>query len=62
MLFLMITKWRLCDTDSSGNIILNIIIFGKLLFHFEIEARNTYFQSLITEKKRIDVKNQTLQN
>ena len=57
---ILITKWRICDTDSLENIILNIIVFGKLLFHFEVEARHTYIQSLITEEV-IHVKNQTLQ-
>ena len=50
----MTTKWRICDTDSSENIILNIIIFGKLLYHFEIEARHTF--KIITEEV-IHVKN-----
>ena len=56
----MIVKWRICDTDSLENIILNIIFFGKLLFHFEVEARHTCVESLITEEV-IHVKNQTLQ-
>ena len=46
--------------DSLENIILNNVIFGKLLFHFEVEARHTYIGSLITEEV-IHVKNQTLQ-
>ena len=58
---ILITKWRICDADSLQNIILNIIIFGKLLFHFEVEARHTYFRSLITEEV-IHVKNQTYKN
>ena len=56
----MIMKWRICDTDSLENIILNVIIMGKWLFHFEVEARHTYVRSIITEEV-IHVKNQTLQ-